>query len=633
MLLIVVFIYPSFQVLLGLPETINHFASAQEKSQKWEGRDSFALCANGEKKEAPSAERRLVAEVPSSQEFSMGVQYEGFTSTQALSPPEAVSSGEFSENGQNEEPAGKSTSDQFETLSSLEFPRDIEEEGVTSSQTDLHSVEIVSSQNFSSELKEKGLIDSLALNSIENLTPQRMLENNDDIKSARAYEEDRISESDDNIFDAELLKDMGLDKFEATLANISDEDLETTFEEIASQEVTNRVDGIIKSLEGNYSAETKSTVIEALLVENTLPEGLTLEEMEKEVEEEKEVKEEKEVEEELPLGKILPSEECFAREELLKDGRSTDMDDTLADICSKDMNVLEQIVTNQSIFEEICNDNSNAYEEERHRVAHEEETWRKSDHVFDFDLEEAKMEPVQTMQLYTSIRRTDANFQRRAKPGFPITPETTIGQRQQTGRDTFEEDTLRRIPHPLLSEGAEKYASSQDCSLLDGNEEEDPDITFNFSAHSEAFLRVDPEITFNFQIPPTIHESNFTEEKNDSSTETKLDCKRRFTAKEDEVILIYMEKMAKEEGDFSDDYTENKTSRRRSRTQRTDEVFKRIIMEVDNKLLSGRSWQSLRQRWNSVLRWRAAVGQREKERQDGIKTRLQRRERIDVDFL
>ena len=93
-----------------------------------------------------------------------------------------------------------------------------------------------------------------------------------------------------------------------------------------------------------------------------------------------------------------------------------------------------------------------------------------------------------------------------------------------------------------------------------------------------------------------------------SSTEITLDFKRRFTAKEDEVILMYMDRMAKEEGDFSDAYTENKASRRRSRAQRTDEVFKRIIMEVDNKLLSGRSWQSLRQRWNSVLKWRAAGG-------------------------
>ena len=100
-------------MLLGLPQTINHLASARKKSQKWEGRDSFELLANYETKEAPSAERRLVAEVPSSQEFSLGVQYEGFTSTQALSPPEAVSSKEFSENGQNEEPAGKSTSDPF----------------------------------------------------------------------------------------------------------------------------------------------------------------------------------------------------------------------------------------------------------------------------------------------------------------------------------------------------------------------------------------------------------------------------------------------------------------------------------------------------------------------------------------
>ena len=49
------------------------------------------------------------------------------------------------------------------------------------------------------------------------------------------------------------------------------------------------------------------------------------------------------------------------------------------------MNVLEQIVTNQSIFEEICNDNANAYEGER--PTQEEEAWRKSDHVFDFDLE------------------------------------------------------------------------------------------------------------------------------------------------------------------------------------------------------------------------------------------------------
>ena len=112
-----------------------------------------------------------------------------------------------------------------------------------------------------------------------------------------------------------------------------------------------------------------------------------------------------------------------------------------------------------------------------------------------------------------------------------------------------------------------------------------------------------------------------------------MDCKRRFTAKEDEVILMYMDRMAKEVGDFSDEYTENKASRRRSRTQRTDEVFKRIIMEVDNKLLSGRSWQSLRQRWNSVLRWKSA-GQIEKKGQDGIKTRRQRRERIGgVDFL
>ena len=579
------------------------------------------LCANDEKEELPSA-KRLAAESLSSQEFSLGVQYEGFTSTQALSPPEAVSSGEFSENGRNEEPGGKTTSDPFETLSSLEFSRDIEEEGMTSTQTDPHSGETLSSQQFSNELKEKGLIDSLALNSIENLTPQRVLEDNDGIKITRVYEEDKISESEDNIFDAELLKDMGLDKFEATLANISDEDLETTFEEIASQEVTNRMDGISKSLEGNYAVETKSTVIEALLAENILTEGLTLEEVEKEVEmEEKKVEKEKEVKEDLALGKILPSEECFAMEELAKDGRSTDMDDTLADIYSKDMNDLEEIVTNQSIFEEICNDNSNAYEGERPTVTQEEEAWIKSDRIIDFDLEEAKMQPVQRMQPYTSIRPRDTQLQQRTKPGFPITIETTIGHRQQTGRDTFEEDTLRKIPHPLLNEGAERDVCSQDIPLPNDNEAEDPDITFDFSAHSEISLKVDSEITFNFQTPPTFLKSNFIEEKNDSSTEMKLDFKRRFTAEEDEVILMYMDRMAKEGGGFSDDYTENKASRRRSRAQRTGEVFKRIIMEeVDNKLLSGRSWQSLRQRWNSVLRWRAD-GQLEEERQDGIKTR------------
>ena len=65
-----------------------------------------------------------------------------------LCPP--PSSREFSENGQNEEPAGKSTS----TLISLEFSRDIEEEGMTNSQTDLHSGETLSYQNFSSKLKE-----------------------------------------------------------------------------------------------------------------------------------------------------------------------------------------------------------------------------------------------------------------------------------------------------------------------------------------------------------------------------------------------------------------------------------------------------------------------------------------------
>ena len=144
---------------------------------------------------------------------------------------------------------------------------------------------------------------------------------------------------------------------------------------------------------------------------------------------------------------------------------------------------------------------------------------------------------------------------------------------------------------------------------------------------------MDPEITFNFQTPPTFLKSNFIEEKNGSSTEIKLDFKRRFTAKEDEVILMYMDRMAKEEGDFSDEYTENKASRRRSRPRWADEIFKRITMEVDDNVLSGRSWQSLRRRWNSVLRWRAG-GQIDEERQDGIKTRRQRRERIDgVDFL
>ena len=135
------------------------------------------------------------------------------------------------------------------------------------------------------------------------------------------------------------------------------------------------------------------------------------------------------------------------------------------------------------------------------------------------------MQPVHTMQPYTSIRPRDIQLQQRAKPGFPITTETTIGQRQQTGRDTFEEDTLRKIPHPLLNEGAERDVCSQDIPLLNDNEAEDPDITFNFSAHSEISLKVDSEITFNFQTPPTFLKSNFMEEKNDSSTEIKLDFK------------------------------------------------------------------------------------------------------------
>ena len=43
----------------------------------------------------------------------------------------------------------------------------------------------------------------------------------------------------------------------------------------------------------------------------------------------------------------------------------------------------------------------------------------------------------------------------------------------------------------------------------------------------------------------------------------------------------------------------------------TEEIFKR--MEVD-KILNGRSWNSLKQRWNSVLKWRD--GQKEMRRAD-----------------
>ena len=129
-------------------------------------------------------------------------------------------------------------------------------------------------------------------------------------------------------------------------------------------------------------------------------------------------------------------------------------------------------------------------------------------------------------------------------------------------------------------------------------EEEDPDITFNFKGDNRemvfeetagAIFKVDSEITFNFRSPQTLLGDGENEESRERHGK-----KRRYTGEEDAAILTYL-----------DHHWMMKPARRLekkcSKIVETEEIFRR--MEVD-KVVEGRSWKSLKQRWNSVLKWR-----------------------------
>ena len=132
-------------------------------------------------------------------------------------------------------------------------------------------------------------------------------------------------------------------------------------------------------------------------------------------------------------------------------------------------------------------------------------------------------------------------------------------------------------------------------------EEEDPDITFNFKGDNRemvfeetagAIFKVDSEITFNFRSPQTLLGDGENEERKERNRNGER--KKRYTDEEDASILTYLDHhwMIK---------PARRSEKKCSKIFETEEVFRR--MEVD-KVLEGRSWKSLKQRWNSVLKWR-----------------------------
>ena len=136
-------------------------------------------------------------------------------------------------------------------------------------------------------------------------------------------------------------------------------------------------------------------------------------------------------------------------------------------------------------------------------------------------------------------------------------------------------------------------------------------------------FKVDPEITFNFKSPQTvIGRDSYSKEENDYSVtrNCKFPIKKRYADEEDAAILAYLDQIIVEK-ESSDEM--NKCSQRIE----IDEVFKK--MEMD-KVLVGRSWVSLKQRWSSVLKWRD--GQERKKALErklcfglGVRTRGQRK--------
>ena len=84
------------------------------------------------------------------------------------------------------------------------------------------------------------------------------------------------------------------------------------------------------------------------------------------------------------------------------------------------------ICTFRETCKEVQQEGLKASMEESQWVENSEEIWRKSssskrksEHVFDFDLEEAKIEPVHKMVPYTSIRNENGKRQRKENSDFP----------------------------------------------------------------------------------------------------------------------------------------------------------------------------------------------------------------------
>ena len=595
-------------------------------------------------------------EVPSSQEFSKGVEEEGLTSTQALvvdsldsensayqEMPEEVKQRDFIQYSPLEASQSLSSVASFEEGTAAAETRvaesdatiliEHEPEVLTSNQDDCSPIsEVLSSQAFLRGLEEDdGMTSTQAVDA--------------DCASAPEYPI-KIVEREDDMDDADFLKDMGLDSLEVTLANLSNEDLETTFMYISNNEHLDTTDDTVESRifsevtlnKGGQVGLIARDDMEALLGETLgdggREEGLTLDEVFEDnvaiskmnlQSEGRLAFDEQHLEDDI----ALEDEVALEAEVDLEDhvGMEDDMEDTLAELCSEDMNALEQILFRESIFRETCKEVQQevlkASMEESQSFKNSEEIWRKSssskrksEHVFDFDLEEAKIEPVHKMDPYTSIRHDKR--QRKENYDCPIKSREEAknmrpGQKYEEREKLAKRKTSIAVP-PLAPKGGpgidqESYPEitfQAVPSVTVNGEEEDPDITFNFKGDMEiifeethgATFKVDPEITFNFRSPQTLVD-RANQEENEFSTgrNGKLNCKRRYTDEEDAAILTYLDRMIKRP--------------KRLKRVETEDVFKR--MEVD-KVLEGRSWKSLKQRWNSVLRWRD--GQKERGRAD-----------------
>ena len=641
----VVFVRNLLQVLLGPLQKKMHFTNTQAGSIEEKGCGILPNCTGyKEDNELPERRRCLMAEVPSSQEFSKGVEEEGLTSTQAVVPaarkmqekvtqpyPWLVKQPDSSFVFASEK-LGFSNGERNRRRTAAESPTT--EGKIIVSELDTQVLggnryecpligEVLSSQVFDRRLEEKdGMASTQVLDA--------------GCRSSPKYPTKINGKEDMDDF----LEDISLESFEETLANISDEDLETTFMQLSKKHLKatdtgeNFSEMSKTSLnEGGQVVWTAGDNIESLLVEpveNNRMNFLTLDGGLVDLEDNDTFsKEKRSSEKSLVLEGEVSMGDDFAVEfdKTIED----DMEDTLAELWSKDMNALEQILFSEELTDPVGEVKRLGAEKSKEMWRKSSSSKRKSEHVFDFDLEDAKTEPARNMEPYKSVKQANHKRQRKGMSDFPTgsleIPSKNVGK-----------ETIQGAVKGSSGKAGSDSESNPEITLqvfpsinIKEEEEEDPDISFNFKGDSEIMLektlvtifKVDPEITFNFKSPQTvIGRDSYSKEENDYSVTRngKFPIKKRYADEEDAAILAYLDQIIVEK-ESSDEM--NKCSQRIE----IDEVFKK--MEMD-KVLVGRSWVSLKQRWSSVLKWRD--GQERKKAQErkpcfglGVRTRGQRK--------